>query len=634
MTLMPHSKRTTIAITWDVMASVLAFVAALYLRLGEGTFDLPASFYIQTLCLIAAATFAASLAIGSHRSSWRYFSVGDVVTLGKTCVLTLLLFLPVSFVATRAEGMPRSTYVLAWLLLFVGLAAPRLAYRLVSEGRLSLLQSSSIKGAVPILLVGSGDGADSFLRALAKSQERIYRPVGIIDDRAWRTGIGLHGVPVLGGLERLSTVIEELATRGERPLKLVVTDHQAPPDLLRKLLELAEFNGLTLSRTIAAAELRPGIGLEEPRIKPVAIEDLLGRPQAVLDMVLPRNVIAGKRVLITGAGGSIGSELARQVAAIGPSQLCLADASEFNLYTIDLEISERAPQQARSSALLDVRDRRRVEEIVGSQAPDIIFHAAALKHVPIVEAHPLEGLFTNVFGTRNVADAAVKFGVSEMVLISTDKAVNPPNVMGASKRLAEAYCQARDVTVRTSGGRTRFATVRFGNVLGSTGSVVPLFQRQLASGGPLTVTHPDVTRYFMTVPEAVALVLQAAGLSAAGKLAGGVIMVLDMGQPVRIADLARQMIRLAGYQPDRDIEIKYVGLRAGEKLHEELFHMAEEMKPTEIPGVLIAAPRSPQLADLLSVLHRLEASIRQGDEATAIDALCELVPEYTGKANG
>lgn len=632
MFVLPRSRRTLIAVSMDVLAGVAAFMAALYLRLGEGVYGLPFGFYTQTAFLVAAASLVSGLVTRSYRTSWRYFSVGDVVTLAKTCILTLLLFLPVSFLATRAEGVPRSTYVVAWLLLFLGMAGPRLFYRLVSEGRLNVIRPSGIKGSVPVLLVGSGDGADAFLRALAKSREHVYRPVGIVDDLSWRSGIALHGVPILGNLERLGTVLEELAARGERPVKLVVTDPRAAPDTLRRLLEVADAHGLGLSRTSGATELRPGIGLEEPRIKPVAIEDLLGRPQAVLDPALPRSVIAGRRVLITGAGGSIGSELARQVAAIGPARLCLADASEFNLYSIDLEIGERAPGLERAAVLVDVRDRARVHAVMAAERPDVVFHAAALKHVPIVEAHPLEGLLTNVVGTRNVADAAIACGVGEMVLISTDKAVNPPNVMGASKRLAESYCQARDVDCRANGAGTRFATVRFGNVLGSTGSVVPLFQRQLAAGGPITVTHPEVTRYFMTIPEAVALVLQAAGLAASGRFAGGEIMVLDMGQPVRIADLARQMIRLAGLQPDRDVRVAFVGLRPGEKLYEELFHTAEELKPTEVPGVLIAMPRIAGLADLLAALDRLEQAARSGSRGAALAELRHLVPEFSGQA--
>jgi O-antigen biosynthesis protein WbqV len=362
------------------------------------------------------------------------------------------------------------------------------------------------------------------------------------------------------------------------------------------------------------------------RIEPVAIEDLLGRPQAVLDRKSMRRLIEGRRVLVTGAGGTIGSELVRQVSALGPRRLTLFDSSEYQLYSIDREILEAHPDLPREAIIGDVRDAARVGEAIGEAQPELVFHAAALKHVPMVEAHPIEGVLTNTLGTRNVGEACRAHGVATMVLISTDKAVNPGNVMGATKRAAEMICQALDLAEAQRAGGTRYVTVRFGNVLGSTGSVVPLFQRQLARGGPLTVTDPDITRYFMTVREAVELVLQAAAL-AQEEAARGRIFVLDMGEPVKIVDLARQMIRLAGLKPEEDVRIEFIGLRPGEKLHEELFYADEALAPTRIASIRLASPRSLDATALAPLLDALDEAARARRTERVLDSLARLVPE-------
>ncbi len=375
-------------------------------------------------------------------------------------------------------------------------------------------------------------------------------------------------------------------------------------------------------------------GGEPLEVRPIEIEDLLGRPQTPLDRPAMAALIAGRRVLVTGAGGTIGGELARQLAALGPAALGLFDASELALYAIDLELGERFPELARHAVLGDVRDRRQLAQVLAALKPELVFHAAALKHVPLSEANLEEAVLTNAIGTRNVSELCRDAGVGAMVMISTDKAVNPTSVMGATKRLAEAWCQTLDVAERRrlaqSGQGTRYITVRFGNVLGSTGSVVPLFQRQLARGGPLTVTHPEITRYFMTVREAVELVLQATTLGTADETATGKIYVLDMGEPVRIVDLARQMIRLAGLRPDRDVEIVFTGLRPGEKLHEELFHAGEALVETNTAGIRLANPRTSDSAVLARALDELEAAARGRRSADVLQLLAHLVPEFAG----
>jgi len=334
-------------------------------------------------------------------------------------------------------------------------------------------------------------------------------------------------------------------------------------------------------------------------------------------------------VLITGAGGSIGSELVRQVLALKPAEILLLDNSEHALYTIDREVLEQWPDAVRSSVIADIRDTDRIGRIFARFRPDLVFHAAALKHVPLVEDNIVEGATTNVGGTINIADTCIACGVSTMVLISTDKAVNPSSIMGATKRIAESYCQALDLARGDDDDSTRFVTVRFGNVLGSTGSVVPLFQRQLAGGGPITVTHPDMTRYFMTVREAVELVLQASAIGTDD----GKIFVLDMGEPIRIMDLAEQMIRLAGLKPGKDIKIDIVGTRPGEKLFEEIFHGAEPPVATENPGLLLAAPRAGNLDDVKAALKDIANACRDDDAEAIVRVIQKLVPEYHGETD-
>jgi O-antigen biosynthesis protein WbqV len=401
---------------------------------------------------------------------------------------------------------------------------------------------------------------------------------------------------------------------------------------VRRLFELSETLALPLARLPRLTDFRRGA--ERLDVRPIAIEDLLGRPQTPLDRPAMAALVGGRRVLITGAGGTIGGELARQVAALGPAQLALLDSAEFALYAIDLELGEQFPELARRAILGDVRDRKQLGALLSELAPELVFHAAALKHVPMSEANPEEAILTNAIGTRNVSELCRDAGVSAMVMISTDKAVNPTSVMGATKRLAEAWCQTLDLAERRrrqqGTSSTRYVTVRFGNVLGSTGSVVPLFQRQLARGGPLTVTHPDITRYFMTVREAVELVLQATTLGMADADAGGQIYVLDMGEPVRIVELARQMIRLAGLRPERDIQIAFTGLRPGEKLHEELFHEGEALVETAAAGIRLAHPRTVDGAVLARAFDELEAAARARRSADALAQLAHLVPEFAG----
>ncbi len=631
-----HYLRAGFIYAHDAAMAALSFFVALALRLGEDPWNYSPDLVIFGTAGFTAVAAAVLVAMQVHREVWQYTSTPELLRLLRAATLIVLLFVVLMFWVTRLDAMPRSALAINWLVLAALLAGPRILYRILKRGGAGIMAERDTS-RVPVMLVGAGDGTDLFLRALDADPGARYRVVAIADPGGTRAGRRIRGLDVVGGLDGIAATMENFGNTSLRPRRLVITDESIDGATARRLLELAEALGVSLARLPRMTDFRAADPARvEPR--PIAIEDLLGRPQQVLDRAAMEALIRGRRVLVTGAGGTIGGELARQVAALAPARLALLDSSEYALYGIDLEVAEAAPDVPRESILADVRNRARIQRAVAAFAPDIVFHAAALKHVPIVEAHPEEGVLTNAVGTRNVADACRAAGVAAMVLISTDKAVNPASVMGATKRIAESYCQALNLA-RAAGrdvGATRFITVRFGNVLGSTGSVVPLFQRQLARGGPLTVTHPDMTRYFMTVREAVELVLEASALGSGDGPGvpgeGSAIYVLDMGEPVRILDLARQMIRLAGLKPDRDVEIRITGLRPGEKLHETLFHTAEVTEPTRYPGVLIARPRPLDLDTLTAELDALAEAARLRDRAAMGAALARLVPDYVPAA--
>lgn len=612
----------------DVVMAALSFILSFYLRVGG---DL--SQYSPRLLLSYDLAFTVTAGVvflwaGLYRGIWRYASLPDLLALLKAATLVILIFFPVMFLVTRLADMPRSLVGINWLLLMALLGGPRFAYRVFKDRGLDHVFENTTYAPVPILLIGAREGADLFIRAMARDPHRTYRVVGILADGAARVGRDIGGVPILGTFDEVSTVVAELTRRDKRPQRLIVCTNSLERPVARRFLDFSAEAGIPLARVPRLTDFRSTREDDIQRIEPVAIEDLLGRPQTVLDQAGMRALIAGRRVLVTGAGGTIGSELTRQIASYGPAQLALLDNGEYALYTIDQEIKERFGEVPRQAIIGDVRERRRIDEVMTAERPELVFHAAALKHVPMVEANPVEGIITNVLGTRNVAESCRAHGVATMVMISTDKAVNPANVMGATKRLAEGICQSLDIVEARRAHGTRYVTVRFGNVLGSTGSVVPLFQRQLAAGGPLTVTHPEISRFFMTAREAVELVLQASALASQDNDARGKIFVLDMGDPVKIVDLATQMIRLAGKKPDEDVKIDFIGLRPGEKLHEELFYANEVLMPTKAAGIRLAAPHTIDYAILARSLDELAEHARERHEDRLMALLRTLVPEY------
>lgn len=620
------STRARVAFLHDMIMAGLSFPLSLYLRLGDGWGWIPAGYMLEStavfVCICAVVFYINRL----YRGIWRYASLEDLTAITRAVTLAILVFLPILFTLTRLEFLPRSIPVINWFVLIALLGGPRFLYRMAKDKRAGLRNALNNHRRIPVILIGAGDEAELFIREQKRNSHSIYEPVAIVSETKGRLGREIHGVPVIATLDQFEPAVwNALPTP---PQKLILTKESIDGEILRQLFATAQQEGLTLDRLPKLSELRAGLKDDRQIVRPIAVEDLLGRPQAKLDRPAMEALVKGRRVMITGSGGTIGSELTRQICALGPAEVALFDVSEYQLYLIDQEIGKRFPGLPRHAVLGDVRDRQRVDSAFGRFQPELVFHAAAYKHVPLVEDNPMEGVLTNTIGSRIVADACRRHKARCMVQISTDKAVNPTNVMGATKRLAEEYIQALDPVARQEGD-TRYVVVRFGNVLGSTGSVVPLFQKQLAEGGPLTVTHPEITRYFMTVREAVELVLQASAIGVKDDTTAGRIFVLDMGAPVKIADLARQMIMLAGLEPGKDIKVEYTGLRPGEKLYEELLHNQEQQLPTVTDGIMLAQPRTSALDSLQASLDRMETLAIARDRASTLAELKKFVPEYT-----
>lgn len=614
-----------IAYCHDIIAAGLSYVIAIYLRIGATTYELAPDFVFQGAIVMTLISVVVFRVAGLYRGVWRYASMNDLIAITRAVSVTMLLFIVIMFAWSRMDDLPRSVPFINWFILMAMLGGPRFIYRFWKDRRIDLSMPSDLQ-RIPVLLVGAADGADQFLRGLRQGGDATYRVVGILSEHNESVGRTIHGVNVLGTVNDLESVTKKLKLTGGAPQKLILTKDEITGAPVRDLLDRSAKLGMSLARMPKLTDFRDASG-DDLKVRPVAIEDLLGRPQTPLDRDAMAALVKDRRVMITGAGGSIGSELSRQIAAFGPTSLRLVESSEFALYTIDREIGNNHPDLSRVAVIADVRDRDRVMDIFEDGKPEVVFHAAALKHVPLVESNPAEGVLTNVGGTVNIADACIAHDVKTMVQISTDKAVNPTSVMGATKRAAEMYCQAYDRDMKAV-KQCRFVTVRFGNVLGSTGSVVPLFQSQLAQGGPLTVTDPKMTRYFMTIREAVELVLEAAAIGQQDTNTDGRIFVLDMGEPVKIVDLARQMIRLSGKEPDRDIEIVFTGARPGEKLFEEVLHGDETTVKTAHAGLLLAAPRITERAELQEQFDQLFTDARNGEVETVRKRLQTLIPEF------
>jgi len=550
--------------------------------------------------------------VGLYKGMWRFASIPDLFRIIKAVFVGALLLTGILAIMTRLVGIPRSVLFLYPLLLIGGLSLPRLIYRWYKDKHFSL-QTGQRKN---VAIVGAGKAGELLLRDLRN--HNCYQIVGFFDDDSAKRGRDIHGVPVLGSLEELEEVVLEYGVEEI----FVAIPSASRRDILR-IVDFVDASGVSV-RILPSLDdldkLRP-VGSQ---LRPLSVEDLLGREQIKIDYGAIKEYLAQKVVLVTGAGGSIGSELCRQIGKLAPDKLILFENGEFNLYAIELELKDILPTLELIVILGDVKNIERVDWVFRKFHPEIVFHAAAYKHVPMLELNPAEGVQNNVGGTRVIAEAAQRYGADKFVLVSTDKAVNPANVMGATKRVAELFCQNLNGRCGTS-----FITTRFGNVLGSTGSVVPLFQKQIEKGGPVTVTHPEIKRYFMTIPEAVSLILQAGAIGV-----GGEIFVLDMGELVLIRELAEQMIRLEGFEPGEDVEICYTGLRPGEKLYEELLHEDEGLLKTDHPKLFLAHSRVVEWDWLGEELNALQESAVSRDINLVKKHLQYIVPEYCHKENG
>lgn len=619
----------------DVAASVAALVIAFYASADSRGEVADGVANAWTLVPLAASAAFIFYVVGLSTRFWRFVSIIDLSLIVAATVLQTAVAHTLLEIVLGPTVLNADFYLLQFLLAATFMALARGMRRFGPQllGLANKLSRGAGSSRGPAALVaGAPDAVEHVLRQREFGLIDGFEPVGVLDEGEADLRRKLHGVPILGGLGAFNRVVSDLKKRGAAPEALVIaaTATEAVNAEYSSLASRATTLGLKVIRASRAAA-----GGSRVELKAFDMSELLGRPPVSLDHEALARTIRGRKILVTGAGGSIGSELVRQVASYGPGKLVLLELSEFNLYQIDHEIRQNFPDLDVAPILADIRDRGHVMRIFEEQAPELVFHAAALKHVPLVELNPCAGVATNLIGTRNVADAARKAHARAMVQVSTDKAVNPVGMMGATKRLGELYCQALDLQGERDEGATRFFTVRFGNVLGSSGSVVPLFQRQIRDRLPITVTHKDMTRFFMTIHEAVNLTLHSAHSGLANNTKRGRIFVLDMGEPIRVVDIAHRMIRLSGLEPDVDVEVKFIGTRPGEKLFEELFDKREQRLPSSIAGVFEAEPASLPLATLERAADKLAAAIAANDEKAVrreIFALIEIEDETQAPA--
>lgn len=615
-------KRSHIAAIHDILMAALSLVVSLYLRLGDA-FAQSYAYIIPAVLLFTFSCTAVFSLMGLYKGVWRYASVNDLIHIAKSVALATLVFIPLMFMFNRLENFPRSVLVINFLVMLASLGGPRILYRMIKNKDISLdFLKNCIDERNRVLLVGMSENAISFLRQCANKDTSKYKVVAIVDNNKDRVGRKIHDVTVYGNIDSIPQVIKRLKRENQTPQRVILAQDYLDKETIAKLLKISDTLGFSLAKLPSISDFKDNI--DKLEIKPIAIEDLLGRSEVPPSLGRRESLIRAKDILVTGAGGTIGSELVRQICKYKPSRLILLEISEFNLYTIDSELRNINPDIKIISLIGDVRNSSFIDSIFKKYKPQIVFHAAALKHVPIVENNIIEAFMTNVIGSKNIADASVKHHVQRMVMVSTDKAVNPTSIMGVTKRVAECYVQGLGHSNEVQ--YTIFSTVRFGNVLGSSGSVIPLFQKQLENGGPITVTHPQMQRFFMTVPEAVELILQSSTLDNKDNKSN--IFVLDMGNPINITDLATQMIKLAGLTPNEDIKISYTGIRKGEKLYEELFYDNEQKMPTFYKGIIQALAGDIDFKSLLKKIDTTLLECEAHNKDNVLKMLLQIVPEY------
>lgn len=595
-------------IAHDFFVVALAWLLACLVRYNVTAFDQFGALYLKTLPIVLIIQSLVLWSTGLYRGVWRFASIPDLWNITRAVVTGTVLITLAFFLINRLEGLPRTTFVFYPFLLVLLLGGPRMLYRMWKDHGLYSRYTAASKR---VLILGAGRAGEMLARDMCRDKE--YQLVGFLDDDPRLKNARLHGLPVFGAINDLVDVV-----KARNVDVAVIAIPSASTAQMRRIVEQCEEVGVNFRTLPKLNDMVNSNSMSMLQgMRQVAIDDLLGREPVTLDWLEIERGIKNKTVLVSGGGGSIGSELCRQVARLSPSALVIVDSSEFNLYNIELELHRDFPSLILQVCLVDVVDEVAVRHVLQQHRPAIIFHAAAYKHVPMLESQARQAVRNNVLGTHTLAVAADKAGCGTFVLVSTDKAVNPANVMGATKRAAEIVCQTLN---RRS--RTHFITVRFGNVLGSAGSVVPLFRQQIEAGGPVTVTHKDITRYFMTIPEACQLIMQAGAMGR-----GGEIFVLDMGEPIKISYLAEQMIRLSGKVVGKDINIAYTGLRPGEKLYEELFHEQENLSTTCHEKIFLAESRVVDWQEVEHVVTRMADACTNYEEEMCKNLLKEIVPE-------
>jgi O-antigen biosynthesis protein WbqV len=626
------TSRQYLIVAHDLLATAAAILASFYIRFeGPGLVERMDGL----LAIVPAFVLYAGVVyvfFGLYKAKWRFASLPDFHNIFRASsalalsllVLDYILVTP-GFYGTFFFG--KITIALYWFLQMFFLGGPRVAYRYFRY--LRTRHHAQVSGSIPILVLGVAADVEVLLRAIESGAVKKVWPVGILSPSEADRGQAIRGIAVLGNFGDLANTIADLAEHGTRVDRLVLTPSAFAPELKPEaMLMQARRLGLSTSRLPSLDE-----GAEALRLAPVAVEDLLLRPSVKIDYQRLENFVTGKSIVVTGGGGSIGAEICDRIVTFGADRLLVIENSEPALHAVLETLAAKRSGARIEGRLADVRDRDRIFRLLAEFKPDIVFHAAALKHVPLLEHDWGEGIKTNVFGSVNVADAAVAAGAGAMVMISTDKAIEPVSVLGATKRFAEMYCQALDgERARGSREAIRLIAVRFGNVLASNGSVVPKFKAQIDAGGPVTVTHPDMVRYFMTIREACDLVVTAAGHALGPQQNDVAIYVLNMGQPVKIVDLAERMIRLAGLEPGKDIEIVFTGVRRGERLHEILFAREEPSTEIGISGIVAARPTPPSLHSMRAWLNTLEQGLAKDERETIYRVLNDAVPDFNGQA--
>ncbi len=602
-----------------LLDACLFAIALWFAYLFRFDFRMPSQYVGQFLNLLpyaVAVKLGVFLFFGMYRGMWRYTSLGDLWKLLRLSFLQSAALLSLLLFVFNAEGFPRSVFILDWGLALALTAGLRLAIRVFYAH--SFASAVSVADRKKILVIGAGDDGEKIIREMHDNPRLNYTPVGLVDDDLSKRGRTIHGAGVLGGMDVLEDAVADYAVD-----EVFIAVSEATPETMRRIVEQCKGTGLPYRILPAMSEIMDG-RVDVKALRDIRYLDLLGRSQVNLDTRSIESYLSGKTVLVTGCGGSIGSELCRQIVRFKPGRIVLVDVGEYNLYQIQMELVHELGVSNPVTVLGNITDDELMDRVFAEYKPSVVFHAAAYKHVPMLERNPWQAVRNNILGSKVIMETSVRHKVDRFVVVSTDKAVRPTNVMGASKRVTELLMRS------CQGHGTKFMAVRFGNVLGSSGSVVPLFRRQIEKGGPVTVTHPEVTRYFMSISEAAQLILQAGSMGKNGN--GGEIYVLDMGVPVKIADMARDLIRLSGKEPDVDVSVTFTGLREGEKLYEELITEGEGIVRTEHRKILVLGPSAeagPKALDLYAEVSKLVEAAKNHDGKTIRVLLSGLVPEYT-----